>query len=73
MEALESGLDIAAGMHNLLNNEKELVSLAESLGRRLIDVRVPTFNYQIANGKNRKVNDVLQLEQIVQLEKCIHL
>ena len=50
-EAIVSGLDIASGLHNLLRDEKELVDLSKSNNTQLIDVRVPTINYPIANGK----------------------
>lgn len=52
-EALEKGLDIASGLHNLLRDIPSLVELAEKHGRQLIDVRVPTVEYPIANGKPR--------------------
>lgn len=52
-EALEKGMDIASGLHNLLGDIPELVSLAEKHGRKLIDVRVPTVEYPIANGRRR--------------------
>lgn len=53
-EALEAGLDLASGLHNLLRDEPELVALAEQRGRTLHDVRVPTVKYPIANGEKRK-------------------
>ena len=52
-EALENGLDLASGLHNLLNDENELVQLAKKNGRKLIDVRTPNVEYPIANGKKR--------------------
>ena len=52
-EAIISGLDIASGLHNLLRDEKELVDLSKSNNTQLIDVRVPTINYPIANGKKK--------------------
>lgn len=53
VEALESGMDIASGLHNLLCNEPELVAAAEANGRTLHDVRIPSIQYPIANGKKR--------------------
>ena len=53
VEALEAGLDIASGLHNLLRDEPELVAAAEKSGRKLHDVRVPSVKYPIANGKKR--------------------
>ena len=54
LEALEKGLDIASGLHNLLGNEPDLLQKAEETGQRLIDVRVPSVAYPIANGKRRE-------------------
>jgi uncharacterized NAD-dependent epimerase/dehydratase family protein len=51
--ALEAGLDLASGLHNLLRDEPQLVALAEKHGRSLHDVRVPTVDYPIANGEKR--------------------
>ena len=52
-KALESGLDLASGLHNLLRDEPELVRIAEKHGRELHDVRVPSVKYPIANGERR--------------------
>jgi uncharacterized NAD-dependent epimerase/dehydratase family protein len=52
-EALAAGLDLAAGLHNLLRDEPELVAAAMAHGRRLHDVRVPSQRYPIATGKRR--------------------
>jgi len=53
VEALEKGLDIASGLHNLLRDEADLVAAAQANGRQLHDVRVPSVQYPIANGKKR--------------------
>ncbi len=53
LEALDAGLDIASGLHNLLRNEAELAERARTLGRSLHDVRVPSVQYPIANGVKR--------------------
>jgi len=52
-EALEAGLDIASGLHNLLRDLPSVVNAAEKHNRQLIDVRVPTVEYPIATGKRR--------------------
>ncbi|MCZ0811559.1 MAG: N-acetyltransferase DgcN [Pseudomonadota bacterium] len=52
--ALEEGFDLAAGLHNLLRNEPDLVAVAEATGRSLHDVRVPEVDYPIADGKKRR-------------------
>ena len=53
-EALEKGMDIASGLHNLLRDEPELVAAAKAHGRELHDVRIPTVKYPIASGVKRK-------------------
>mgnify|MGYP002137579339 CR=1 FL=1 len=40
-QALEAGMDLASGLHNLLRDEPELVAVAMKTGRVLHDVRVP--------------------------------
>jgi len=52
-EALLAGMDIASGLHNLLRDEPRLVKVAAETGRQLIDVRVPSVDYPIADGKLR--------------------
>ncbi len=52
-EAINAGMDIASGLHNLLIDEPRLKTLAEKNGRALIDVRVPQHEYPIANGTKR--------------------
>ena len=54
IEALEAGMDVASGLHNLLRDEADLVEAAEKSGRSLHEVRVPSVQYPIANGKKRK-------------------
>ncbi len=51
--ALDAGLDIASGLHNLLSDEPALVEAASRNGRSLHDVRTPPIQYPIANGKKR--------------------
>lgn len=53
IEALEMGYDLASGLHNLLRDEGDLIAAAQTHGRTLHDVRVPTVGYPIANGKKR--------------------
>jgi uncharacterized NAD-dependent epimerase/dehydratase family protein len=53
IEALEMGYDLASGLHNLLSDEADLVAAAKANGRALHDVRVPSVQYPIANGKKR--------------------
>jgi hypothetical protein len=53
LAALEAGLDIVAGMHVKLNAIPELRRLAESNGRRLVDVRTPPAGIGVATGRKR--------------------
>ena len=53
IQALEAGFDIASGLHNLLRDEPDLVEAATQNNCQLHDVRVPTVDYPIANGKKR--------------------
>ena len=52
-EALQAGLDLASGLHNLLRDEPDLVAVAHAEGRALHDVRVPERPYPIADGHPR--------------------
>jgi len=52
-EALASGMDLASGLHNKLADIPELVACAKEHGCALIDVRYPTQDYPVANGKKR--------------------
>lgn len=54
VQALESGFDLASGLHNLLCDEPDLVAAAKANGRALHDVRVPSVDYPIANGIKRQ-------------------
>ncbi len=53
IDALRMGFDLASGLHNLLRDEPDLVDEAVANGRKLHDVRVPSVEYPIANGKKR--------------------
>lgn len=53
LEAIEAGLNIAAGLHNKLNEHTELVAAAKQHGVSLIDVRTPPSKLPIATGKKR--------------------
>ncbi|MEX3009823.1 N-acetyltransferase DgcN [Hoeflea sp. TYP-13] len=52
-QALSAGMDLASGLHNHLGDEPALVELAAQHGRKLHDVRIPSVDYPIANGKKR--------------------
>ncbi|MGB0905775.1 MAG: N-acetyltransferase DgcN, partial [Mangrovicoccus sp.] len=51
--ALESGFDLASGLHTLLRDQHPLIEAAARAGRQLHDVRVPDRPYPIANGVER--------------------
>ncbi|MFK7877583.1 MAG: N-acetyltransferase DgcN [Paracoccaceae bacterium] len=51
--ALQMGYDLASGLHNLLRDEPELIAAAQTHGRTLHDVRIPTVAYPIATGVKR--------------------
>lgn len=53
LQAIDMGYDLASGLHNLLRDEADLVAAAEAKGAQLHDVRVPSVEYPIANGKKR--------------------
>ncbi|NBC65407.1 MAG: DUF1611 domain-containing protein [Bacteroidetes bacterium] len=53
VEALESGFDLASGLHNRLQDNPHLSDAAARHGQELIDVRVPQHQYPIATGENR--------------------
>ncbi|MCG2588848.1 N-acetyltransferase DgcN [Rhodohalobacter sulfatireducens] len=53
VEALESGFDLASGLHNRLQDNPHLSDAAARHGQELIDVRVPQHQYPIATGEKR--------------------
>ena len=53
LNALEAGLDLVSGMHARLSDTPVLKAAAQLHRRRLIDVRTPPQNIQIANGRKR--------------------
>lgn len=58
-EALGKGLDLAAGLHNKVADIPQLREAADRLGRRIFDVRHPTREFDVANGKKRSGMRVL--------------
>jgi uncharacterized NAD-dependent epimerase/dehydratase family protein len=53
VDALESGIDIAAGVHKKLIDTPRLREAAERTGQTLIDVRVPPKDLPVGTGKKR--------------------
>lgn len=54
-EALEAGLDVAAGLHIALGRDPELAGLAQARGRRIFDLREPPEVLPIGSGRARSV------------------
>ncbi len=52
-QALRLGMDLAAGLHNRLADVPSLAATAEQHRRRLFDVRHPTREFEVANGRKR--------------------
>ena len=57
--ALDSGMDIAAGLHNKLADLPELSDKARQLGRNLHDVRHPVQEFSVGSGKRRSGKRIL--------------
>jgi len=53
-EALEAGMDLAAGLHNRLRDVPVLSETAERLGRNIFDVRHPSADYPVGTGAKRE-------------------
>lgn len=53
VEALEAGMDLAAGLHNRLADVPRLAETAARLGRDLHDVRHPTRAFPVGSGARR--------------------
>jgi uncharacterized NAD-dependent epimerase/dehydratase family protein len=53
LEALESGMDLASGLHRRLGDVPEIRGAAARLGRHLVDARHPTREFDVASGKPR--------------------
>jgi len=53
VDALEAGMDLAAGLHNRLADVPALRDSAARLGRKLFDVRHPPRAFSVASGEKR--------------------
>ena len=60
-EALNAGLDIAAGVHKRLNDIHRLCVAAKKSGTRLIDIRIPPKNIPVGTGKKRRGKRILMV------------
>ncbi len=54
LEALNKGMDVAAGLHNRLMDIEALTRAADANNQRLFDVRHPDSDFAVANGKKRR-------------------
>lgn len=53
IEAMESGMDIASGLHIRLNDIQDLAAVAKRTGQRMIDVRHPEAELECGTGLPR--------------------
>ncbi len=61
LEALDEGLDVAAGLHNRLVDIPQLSAAAARLGRQLHDVRHPRGGFRVASGVKRRGKRLLMV------------
>lgn len=61
VHAAKAGLDVVSGLHIKLNGFPELVESARVSGSKLIDIRIPSNDLPIANGKKRKGKRLLMV------------
>ncbi|MEX2519941.1 MAG: N-acetyltransferase DgcN [Paracoccaceae bacterium] len=59
VEAMEAGMDVAAGLHTLLKDQPALVEAAQRTGQQLFDVRLPVVKYPIGEGRMRTGKRIL--------------
>ena len=53
LDALDHGMDLASGLHNKLTDIPQVVAKAKEKGRHLHDVRHPTQEFPVGEGKAR--------------------
>lgn len=58
-QALDKGLDLAAGLHNRIADIPQLREAAGKQGRRIFDVRHPSRAFEVASGRKRSGKRVL--------------
>jgi len=54
VDALESGLDVASGLHHTLASIPAIAQAAARTGRALIEVRQPAEHFPVATGEKRR-------------------
>ena len=81
VQALEAGMDLAAGLHNRLADVPALKDAADRLGRKLFDVRHPPRAFSVASGEKRPGKRLLpvgtdcscgKMYTALALEKALH-
>lgn len=72
LEALDKGMDIAAGVHTKLNEIEALITKAAQTGQALIDVRTPPADIPVGTGKKRTGKRLLTVGTDCALGKKIH-
>lgn len=53
VEALESGMDVASGLHTRLTSSPDIAETAARLGRNLFDVRHADQSFKVGSGRKR--------------------
>ena len=67
--AIERGMDVASGLHRKLSDVPAIRDLAEARGRALFDVRHPSRDFPLANGKRRSGKRLLTVGTDVSVGK----
>lgn len=61
MTAIESGMDVVNGLHDFLENDREIATLAARHQKRLFDVRKPPEHLPVGEGKARLLEQMVVL------------
>jgi uncharacterized NAD-dependent epimerase/dehydratase family protein len=69
VKAVNLGMDIASGLHTRITQIPELAAAAKANGRALHDVRQPTRDFEVANGKKRQGKRLLTVGTDVSVGK----
>jgi uncharacterized NAD-dependent epimerase/dehydratase family protein len=69
VKAVGLGMDIASGLHTRITEIPELAAAAKANGRSLHDVRQPTRDFDVANGKKRQGKRLLTVGTDVSVGK----
>lgn len=61
LDAIDAGLEIVSGLHQLLRDDPEFVALAQKKGARLWDVRLPPASIPLFSGAAYRVPQIVAL------------